>query len=219
MTRLALVGLALATSLTVSPAFAAPVTVLENPAAPTSNFAAPTNQATVGYTIDLSGDGDSVNGVLTTTNPNALNFANLYFDLNPNSGSDLGFELAAGRALQNVFIPSTGASATVSGITTSFVNGVFNFEIPNTFFTSGSVGTLNFAPSTGSVRLNLSQSFGYSVAGGQAFFGDNRLGVVSLAAASAVPEPTTWAFMLVGFGAVGYSMRRKSTAKVTFATA
>jgi hypothetical protein len=26
---------------------------------------------------------------------------------------------------------------------------------------------------------------------------------------SAVPEPTTWAMMLVGFGAVGYSMRRR----------
>jgi hypothetical protein len=26
--------------------------------------------------------------------------------------------------------------------------------------------------------------------------------------ASAVPEPTTWAMMLIGFGAVGYSMRR-----------
>jgi hypothetical protein len=28
---------------------------------------------------------------------------------------------------------------------------------------------------------------------------------------SAVPEPTTWAMMLIGFGAVGYSMRRRST--------
>lgn len=27
---------------------------------------------------------------------------------------------------------------------------------------------------------------------------------------TAVPEPATWAFMLVGFGAVGYSMRRRS---------
>ena len=26
---------------------------------------------------------------------------------------------------------------------------------------------------------------------------------------SGVPEPTTWACMLVGFGAVGYSMRNK----------
>ena len=32
---------------------------------------------------------------------------------------------------------------------------------------------------------------------------------VSVNAASAVPEPTTWAMMLVGFGAVGYSMRSR----------
>jgi hypothetical protein len=30
-----------------------------------------------------------------------------------------------------------------------------------------------------------------------------------LGGVSAVPEPTTWAMMLVGFGAVGYSMRRR----------
>lgn len=33
-------------------------------------------------------------------------------------------------------------------------------------------------------------------------------------ATSAVPEPATWAFMLVGFGAVGYSMRRRPTRKL-----
>jgi hypothetical protein len=40
-----------------------------------------------------------------------------------------------------------------------------------------------------------------------------RLGGVM---SSAVPEPTTWAMMLVGFGAVGYSMRkRKGAQKLT----
>jgi hypothetical protein len=32
------------------------------------------------------------------------------------------------------------------------------------------------------------------------------------AAAAAVPEPTTWAMMLIGFGAVGYSMRSRKAA-------
>ena len=37
--------------------------------------------------------------------------------------------------------------------------------------------------------------------------------------ASAVPEPGTWTMMLVGFGAIGYAMRRKPKAKVTIAGA
>ncbi len=39
------------------------------------------------------------------------------------------------------------------------------------------------------------------------FLGDNR-GGISLAV-SAVPEPGTWAMMLVGFGAIGATMRRR----------
>lgn len=36
---------------------------------------------------------------------------------------------------------------------------------------------------------------------------------------SAVPEPGTWAMMLIGFGAVGYSMRRARRVKVVAAAA
>jgi hypothetical protein len=37
-------------------------------------------------------------------------------------------------------------------------------------------------------------------------------------AVGAVPEPATWAMMLLGFGAVGYSMRRrKATVQLGYA--
>jgi hypothetical protein len=39
-----------------------------------------------------------------------------------------------------------------------------------------------------------------------------RVGGIA-AAVAAVPEPTTWALMLLGFGAVGYSMRRRRSAR------
>jgi PPE-repeat protein len=49
--------------------------------------------------------------------------------------------------------------------------------------------------------------------GGEAAFSGN----LSFAAASAVPEPTTWAMMLVGFGAVGYSMRKRLNGRTQLA--
>ena len=37
--------------------------------------------------------------------------------------------------------------------------------------------------------------------------------VTELAVSGAIPEPATWAMMLIGFGAVGYSMRRRPQAR------
>lgn len=36
-------------------------------------------------------------------------------------------------------------------------------------------------------------------------------------ASAAVPEPATWAMMVAGFGLVGFAMRRRETARVSFA--
>ncbi len=52
-------------------------------------------------------------------------------------------------------------------------------------------------------------------------YGDSSYaGTINAAVTAAVPEPATWAMMLVGFGAVGYAMRRrksKVTTRVQFA--
>ncbi len=42
-------------------------------------------------------------------------------------------------------------------------------------------------------------------------------GITGITAAAAVPEPATWAMMLIGFGAVGYSMRKRQGRKLAFA--
>jgi hypothetical protein len=63
--------------------------------------------------------------------------------------------------------------------------------------------------------------FGIQATGGDVItsiaFNTNGIGVADLrqvrigGVAAAVPEPGTWALMLLGFGAVGVSMRRRRT--------
>jgi hypothetical protein len=51
--------------------------------------------------------------------------------------------------------------------------------------------------------------------GGEAAFSGN----LSFASVSAIPEPATWGMMLVGFGAVGYSMRRRKVGNLALQAA
>jgi hypothetical protein len=160
---------------------------------------------------------------LKTNNSSALPFANLYFDLDylTRSGSDLGFELNTLGGNMNAFIPGVSGSVALPNITTSFANGLFQFAIPKSYFTSAIAG-LNYNPAVtfgNPVRLNLSQSFSYSVAGGQASYGTTRLGLADVSSVAAVPEPATWAMMIIGFGIVGFGLRsrRKQAVRVTYA--
>lgn len=74
--------------------------------------------------------------------------------------------------------------------------------------TMGGQNYYGFAYTTAS-NLN---SFGFETVAGQAI-----TATVDQAVA-AVPEPSTWALMILGFGAVGYSLRRRrATVRVAFA--
>ena len=202
-------------------------TVVFNPAAPTSNFGAPTNLSeTTNYSIYLAALEGGVFGALQADGATAIagSFSNLYFDLNPgaNNGSDLGFEIQNDRA----FIPGRGGYSASLGIEQAISADGFTVEffLPNNLFTTAIAG-LNYyddgqpAALGDTVRLQLSQSFGFSVNGGLAFYGADRLGTVELAAAGGVvPEPATWAMMIVGVGAVGGAMRRRRVStRVSFA--
>lgn len=197
---------------------AATATVAYNPVAPDSNFGTPTNESRyVAYSIYLSAGGGNVYGFLradpTQGGGSVGPFANLYFDIDPanNNGSDIGFELAP--TSQSLFIPGRAGLQTATGVITAVSADQlgFEFSIPNSYFTTAFPGA-NYYPgqafaTVGSpVTLRLSQSFGYSVAGG-ATYGADRLGSVTLVAG--VPEPASWSLMIGGFGLVGATMRSR----------
>lgn len=72
-------------------------------------------------------------------------------------------------------------------------------------------------PGGGFVFQNNGQSFGQLFGTVWSSFGSND--VAFKASFGAVPEPATWALMILGFGVVGGAMRRRqsATAKVRFA--
>jgi hypothetical protein len=189
--------------------------VAYNPAAPNSNFQNPTNEAdSTSYNIyGKVADGNLYGFWQANPNGDAPNapFAavNLYLDTDPDtaSGSDLGFEITNDRA----FRPGVAGYSAPLGLSFVASGNIVEFAIPLSMLTGGiaslpSFGANKWVQPGGRVRFQLSQAFGYSVAGGAAFYGDNRLGSFRL---PAVPEPATWAMMIGGFGLAGAALRRR----------
>lgn len=186
----------------------AAVNVTYDASAPEGNFQSPTNITKgASYSIQVRSDADYYYvGLKITGNADKSigNFANLYFDVDPaaGNGSDIGFEVTN----NNFFIPGVPGSSNASAYLTynNLTDGVVELAIANEFFTSGTHG---FAAATGDVVLRLSQSFGYSVAGG-ATYGPTRLGSASVVAAE-VPEPGSVALLGLGLGLLGFARRAK----------
>lgn len=191
--------------------------VTYNALAPNSNFGSPTGESdAIGYSIYLNATAGMLYGLLQT-NPAGGgcavgSFANLYFDLDPQNGngSDLGFEVTNSDA----FIPGVGSPVAAPGLVFSTTASTVEFGIPIADFT-GPIAGLNYYPghtfpdaNNPNVVLRLSQSFGYSVAGGSATYGTNRLGSVNVIAA--VPEPAT--IMVLGAGLLALAGVRRRRA-------
>jgi len=89
-------------------------------------------------------------------------------------------------------------------------------SLTNVSSTSGfTVQTLSAA---NIARVDVVGTFSGNFANGARLFGIDNLTFTPNATTGAVPEPATWAMMLLGFGAVGSAMRRRSgvTTRIRF---
>jgi hypothetical protein len=191
-------------------------TVTFNAGAPIGNFGSPTTETNnVAYDTFFRADSLYLYAAVAARTDlggaiNGQQYANLYFStLAPSNGS-VGIEVTNNRFFRggittggpnnDGYYPAGGFATWSSNSTT----GVIELAIPLTFFTSDPL-SMGFAPSTGSLRWNLSQSLGLSVAGGTGFNTpggpDERLGVI------AIPAPG--AAVLAGIGGLAMVRRRR----------
>lgn len=106
----------------------------------------------------------------------------------------ISFDGGATRLVASAFSSSDNPGIAAGD---GFLNFVGAFDSSNTFNTVTFYG----------------DGFGeYLVAGGTI-----RYGTVKIGSVGGIPEPTTWAMMIAGFGLVGGAMRRRSSVRVTYA--
>jgi ABC-type sugar transport system substrate-binding protein len=141
-------------------------------------------------------------------------------DLGPDGSFTQGF---ADSNLTNPFTETVNFTTSTFGTLSLIVSTIATSAVNDTDFTNvfltgtgilGNVAVPETSPDPSEVRslagLNVGPgSFTLTVQGRPGTSNGSFGGTLAFAAASAVPEPSTWAMMLIGFGAVGYSMRRR----------
>lgn len=146
-----------------------------------------------GGTIVIDSTGSS--GTFGDATVSAGTFTNTFTFVTPS-----GFNLA-GATISSI---QTGGAATNIDFTSVTLNGVQFVLVEQGISEFRRIINQNLvAGATNTILVS-------GTSGGDASFS----GTLSFAATSAVPEPATWAFMLIGFGAVGYSMRKRPAYKL-----
>jgi hypothetical protein len=134
----------------------------------------------------------------------------------PNGTQSVGFDktIATPGSFSETFtftLPSAGTTS--ASLVTIAVNRLTNIDFTSATlngnaFTFSPTGTFEFGSANGiSTMAGLQTLVVNGVSGGNGSFGGN----ISFApAGGAIPEPATWALMILGFGLVGGMMRRRA---------
>jgi hypothetical protein len=149
----------------------------------------------------VSGDALSgtavVTGAISRSGLSGTETDNFKFRIGPEGGAPIG--LGTGTIFTN--FSNTGATSMLFNSVT-FNNGVNTFIVPITAFGAGSIGSLGnipiFSGNLNTLSVNRTATGGASY-GGQLTF-----------VPGGIPEPMTWAMMILGFAAVGFAMRRRN---------
>lgn len=162
-------------------------------------FVAPVTGVLTSFTFWLNGPIQSVSGGVGTWNDTD----NFY---NAGNGSPNNLFLGA---------PQTANGATIFSSNANVVAGQRYVAYMTTFGNSGPSGSTSIDRGTAAPNLNYFVWNNSSNPAGNAnwnYFADfgNARFSANFSPASAVPEPATWAMMILGFGFVGGAMRRRN---------
>lgn len=152
-----------------------------------------------GATLIANGGQASVSGGLNAATPSPMDTINF---------NTLNFGLTSGGTFNNLEFNLFGGNATsASFVITDNEGQIFNFA--NLALGNGS----NFFGFQGILGETI-RTVAFTTTGGTGIQDIRQIRLDATPVASAVPEPTTWALMLFGFGITGYSLRARRRASV-----
>lgn len=191
------------------------------PGIPGSFFATNTNCAIAGsFCLQASANGgiSSLPGVYAGGSPifqyGTVNVPQDRLLIHPGDNSDLTFAaFVAPTAGQYRIVASFNPQDISPTGVSIFRIGTTSGGLPLTFNQVGSLsGVGSFFSDTQLVTLGASEAIGYGIGNGGSYFNDST-GVQFTV--TAVPEPATWAMMMLGVGAIGFGLRRRKNTLAT----
>jgi hypothetical protein len=130
------------------------------------------------------------------------NTTTISFGTNPTTANNFTGSFTFTNTLTDLYSIVLGTSTPCATFTAAALTGI-----------NGTSGTFNLSPLPGN-QVSLPETM---ISAGSYLFSFNGTapatavvnGNVSITTATAVPEPGTWALMILGFGAIGLTMRRR----------